>query len=235
MISIIATAVGILLTVIISYYFHRCSHILPKLYYINLRNRKDRQTHILGQLAKVDYPQSQIHRVDAIKHEDGATGCGLSHIKALELAQRTQKNDNDYVIVLEDDFTWIHNKEKTLQLLNHALQRKEWNVILLACNGTWDRNPLNWLCRHNRHTSKVHDCQTTSGYIIKVGYIPNLLKIWKRDMLYRQSSKKYTHETCIDISWKQLQHEDWYITNPKLGVQIESYSDIAKQNVNYHV
>ena len=31
-----------------------------------------------------------IFRIDAIKHDDGATGCGLSHIKALKKAKTTK-------------------------------------------------------------------------------------------------------------------------------------------------
>ena len=218
----------VVLVIIIIYYQYRIQKKLPKLYYINLEHRKDRKTHILRQLKKIDYPQSHIHRIDAIKHDNGATGCGLSHIKALELAQKNHKNKRDYIIILEDDFTWIHDKNQTLKTLTHALNVSDWNVILLACNGTTSG-------ADNKYVRKVNKCQTTSGYIIRIGYIPKLLKIWKKDMLHRQYTKKYIPDTCIDMSWKKIQHEDWYITNPKLGYQMESYSDIENRKVNYHV
>ena len=166
-------------------------------------------------------------RIDAIKHNDGA-GCGLSHIKALELAVCSHENKNDYIIILEDDFTWSHDKEKTLETLNNALNKKTWNVILLAA-------ARGITIKHDKYVSKIKNCQTTSGYIIRIGYIPNLLKIWKKDMLHRESSKEYVHKTCIDQSWKQLQNDDWYITNPKLGFQMGSYSDIEKKYVKYGV
>jgi len=200
---------------------------LPDVYYINLAHREDRNAHILEQLGNIDYPSSRIHRIDAIPHEDGATGCGLSHIKALELAQKDHANDNDFVLVLEDDFTWLHDKRKTLNTLGRAFEHENWNVILLSCNGRTRK--------YNAHLSRVRDCQTTSAYIVRIGYIPNLLEIWKRDMQHRESSKRYEGKTCIDISWKRLQRNQWFLTKPKLGYQIASYSDIEKGQVDYRV
>ena len=37
---------------------------------------------------------------------------------------------------LEDDFKFIHSKEKTLSILEKSLYYPNWNVILLSCNGT---------------------------------------------------------------------------------------------------
>ena len=73
---------------------------------------------------------------------------------------------------------------------------------------------------------------------IKLKYIPILKELWENDMDYRMKNnlnKKQFHETCIDQSWKTLQNDKWYITRPKLGKQIESYSDIENRNVNYNV
>jgi len=39
----------------------------------------------------------------------------------------------------------------------------------------------------------------------------------------------------MDIYWKQLQKTDkWYITNPVLGYQRMSYSDIEKRITDYN-
>ena len=213
-------------------YFTKSSYSylkLPKLYYINLKHRVDRKNHIIKELEKINYPKSQIHRIEAIKHEDGATGCGFSHIKALEMAYKTHNNENDYVIILEDDFTWIQKPNLTLKILQDVLNKKELNVILLAGRGSWENDPK------YKYLSKVYHSQTSSGYIIRIGYIPKLLNLWRKDMSERNTTKKYIHDTCIDQSWKQLQHEDWYITDPKLGYQWSTYSDIEKYHVNYGV
>ncbi len=91
---------------------------------------------------------------------------------------------------------------------------------------------------------KLIRSQTTSGYIIKKSYIPILLKLWKDNAKIRlkynispeKSYKQYTNEnTAIDICWKKLQHDKWFVTKPVLGKQMESYSDIEKTNVNYEL
>ena len=203
------------------------------LYYINLEKRKDRKKHIEEQLKKIDYPKNKINRIDAINNKDGLTGCGLSHIKALK--EGLNQND-EYIIILEDDFEWIHNKEKTLDILKNAVNNKDWNVILLSCNGNSKK--------YNKYLNKVIDCQTASGYIIKKSYIPILLKLWKENINIRlkyninknNSYKQYnSHNTALDICWKKLQNNNWFLTNPILGKQMKSYSDIEKKVVDYKV
>jgi len=206
----------------------------PDLFYINLKHRQDRRKHIEGELKKIDYPTNKITRIDATKHESGGTGCGLSHIKALK---KGLKSPDDYVIILEDDFTWKYDKEKVKSILNKCQNFKEdWNVILLSKNG--------YSKKYNDYLEKVIDSQTASGYIIKKTYIPTLLKLWEKNMNIRlkynisreRSNNGYTdHDTAIDICWKKLQHDKWYVTKPVLGFQMESYSDIENGMVNYEL
>ena len=206
----------------------------PNLYYINLEKRKDRKKHIEEQLKKIDYPKNKINRIDAVYMPGNRTGCSLSHNKALE---EGLKQDDEYIIVLEDDFEWIHNKEKTLNVLKNAVNTKDWNVILLDCRGN------NKIIKHNNYLNKINSCHSRSGYIIKKKYIPILLKLWKDTVNIRikynisktKSYKKYNdHNTAGDQSWKKLHHDKWFLTNPILGKQIESYSDLEKKVINYH-
>lgn len=200
----------------------------PKLYYINLKSREDRKKNLLKQLSIINYPNNKINRIDAIKKKNGTTGCGLSHIKALKQALDENKI-NDCVIVMEDDFEWkIKNPyNKIYNAINSGIN---WNVILLSCNGKTSK--------YSKNLQKVINCQTASGYIIKVKYIPILLKIWERDMDYRLKNtlNRYSNsKTTIDQSWKVLQSDNWYSTNPIIGKQMKSYSDILKQKVDYGV
>ena len=201
----------------------------PELYFINLTERSDRLFKIKNELNKIGYPEEKIIRVDAIKKKDGALGCGLSHIKALEMGLNSM---NDFIIILEDDFNFIYPKEKTLSILRKSIHCPNWNVILLSCNGT-SKPYLPFL-------NKVTDCQTTSGYIVKKKYIPVLLKEWKISMKVREKYKPslnttLSHNSSIDISWKKLQHDNWYLTEPKLGTQYASFSSIQQKYVNYNV
>lgn len=72
--------------------------------YINLAHRTDRKEHILHEIHKICKDTSKIHRIDAIKKEAGALGCGLSHIKTLEFA--IEHPEWNTILVLEDDFTF---------------------------------------------------------------------------------------------------------------------------------
>ncbi len=204
---------------------------LPNVYYINLAQRIDRNKQLLEELKKINYPNEKIIRVDAIFNKLGSTGCGLSHIKALELGLKT-KHDVDYIMVLEDDFSWKYDKKLVRNVLSQIMDNNNWNVILLACNGRTSE--------YNTYLDKVEDCQTASGYIIKIKYIPKLLEIWKKDMEYRKNNNvvegsDLERNTCIDQSWKLLQNENWFITKPILGKQRASYSDIQKGFVDYNV
>lgn len=206
--------------------------LLPKLYYINLAHRPDRKTKLINQLKKIDYPEQNIIRINAILRDMGSTGCGLSHIKTLETALN-QPHHLNYVLILEDDFTWKYGTSFTKYILKGALQSKvDWNVILLACNGK--SSP------YNKYLNRVNNCQTASGYFVKLDYIHKLLEIWKKDMEYREkhpvvkNSRKEIN-TCIDQSWKKLQSDNWFITKPILGIQGYSYSDIEKRYVRYNV
>ena len=210
--------------------YYSSNKIYPNLYYINLKHRTDRKKQLLEQLNKINYPTNKITRIDAVLNDkDGHIGCGLSHIKTLEYIKENSTNMN-YSIILEDDFVWIDYKIVN-QFLNKIYNLKyEWNVILLSCNG----NILNTI-ENNTDFSRIGKCQTASGYIIKHSYIDTLLKVWKHGITKRINNNDTSGETAIDQSWIKLQDESWLVTNPKLGIQGKSYSDIQKGIVDYKI
>lgn len=203
----------------------------PHLFYINLAHRTDRKERLLGELEKVHYPQERIHRINAIRKQNGALGCGLSHIKALEKIQEMNLKE---AIILEDDFVWKVPPDEVLTILHDALDQSYWEICLLACNG--------YVSDPHNHLGKVDVCQTASGYIVRRDYVQPLLDNW-RDTMTRPENID-THEAAdipenhIDQSWKTLQSQDsnvWVATQPLLGIQGESYSDIMQGHVNYQV
>ena len=72
--------------------------------YINLAHRTDRKEHVIHEIHKICADDSKVHRIDAIRTEPGALGCGLSHIKALEYAMMHPEWKT--ILILEDDFTF---------------------------------------------------------------------------------------------------------------------------------
>ena len=82
------------------------------LYYINLQRRPDRNAALLRQLDRVGYDRAHVHRINATAHADGAAGCLLSHVAALEAVVARAAagggggGGRPFALVLEDDVAW---------------------------------------------------------------------------------------------------------------------------------
>lgn len=195
--------------------------------YINLAHRTDRKEHVIHEIHKICADDSKVHRIDAIRTEPGALGCGLSHIKALEYAMAHP--EWKMVLILEDDFTF--HGDDTAALLNSLrslLASPKMEIGLLSYNHSVlryeDTSPS---------IKRVLYSQTTSSYCIRSSYVPTLLQNMREsttDMLTRGK----THENCVDIYWTSLQpHGQWYALFPAIGYQYDNYSDIEKRVTQY--
>ena len=215
--------------------------ILPNIYYINLKERTDRNENILKQFKW--YLKEKLIRVDAIKHNDGATGCGLSHIKALELAL----NDNsklEYSMIVEDDLEFLYSHDEISKYLKNMIKSDVyWNVITLTCFCSPKYNNLCEVSTNFYYLNKVVECNTTTGYLIRKSYIPYLLKAFKDSINWRQKKNIYNDNlsginkyssTCIDQVWKKLQHNNWYSPKIKIATQLLGISDIEGKEINYN-
>ena len=190
--------------------------------YINLEHRTDRNIHILNELHKICIDDSKIHRIDAVKNDNGALGCSLSHIKALEYALA---NDWKTILIVEDDFTFKYDSNEIERNIN-LLFEHNFDVGLLSHGRLKYHNS-------NNEIKKVIYSQTTSSYIIKRDYIYTLLE----NITYSVNdiiSHGLLHENHIDIHWTNLQPiHKWYAVFPAIGCQYANYSDIEKKNVAY--
>ena len=200
---------------------------LDQIYYINLEHRKDRKESIINEIKMIDPELKKTTRINAIKHEKGAIGCGKSHILALEDAE---KNNYQTVMILEDDFLFCAK----LEILNETYQElvnfdKDYNLFLVGKNLAGGKNIT-------RNLIEVHNAQTTSCYIIKNKFIPELRKNFTEAVEGLEKGEKINFY-AIDMYWKKLQGKDKkiYTTMKKLGYQIPGYSDIEKRNVFYRV
>jgi len=200
---------------------------LDHIYYINLEYRKDRKESIVNEIKLIDPELKKTTRINAIKHEKGAVGCGKSHILALEDAE---KNNYEIIMILEDDFLFFSK----IEILNEVYKElvdfdKDYNLFLVGKN----------LQRGKKVTKKlieVHNAQTTSGYIIKNKFIPELKKNFTEAVEGLEKGKKID-DYAIDMYWKKLQGEGKkiYTSSLKLGYQRSGYSDIEKKNVSYGI
>jgi glycosyl transferase family 25 len=197
--------------------------------YINLEYRTDRNEHILREISKICNDSSKIYRIDAIRKEIGALGCGLSHIKALEYALEHPEWKN--ILILEDDFTFKSNDTNSIiSDITYIIKSVTvFDIILLS----FSKYDLKYVDTPFSNIKKMIYSQTTSSYIIRNEYIPKLLSVFKAAMLDMELNGRRV-ENCIDIAWTKLQPSDnWYSTFPALGYQYSSYSDIENMYISY--
>ena len=176
---------------------------IEQIYIINLKHRTDRLEHILEELEKVEIDKNKIQIVEAIyEPELGALGCAKSHIIALE---KFMSSNYKNCLILEDDFTFIKEREYIDQKINYIMDNLNWDVILLAGYILKVKEDI------KNNIAKVIDVQTTSGYIINKNFASSLLnnynesvlelqnihnKVLENNFKYEVEIHKYTYYKC---------------------------------------
>lgn len=160
----------------------------------------------------------------------GALGCSLSHIKALETFLESTHSE---CCILEDDFIFVLGQWQVASLFK-TLLTVPYDVCLLAANVLRSEPTEHAFLR------KVDDAQTTAGYCVSKAYARTLLANFKEGAAKLkegfETDGKKEPRFCLDIFWKSLQPTaKWYVVNPKMGIQRESYSDIEERSVRYGV
>lgn len=187
--------------------------------YINLDHRTDRWEQILAELAPYFRPE-KVTRFSAIRHENGALGCTLSHIAVLEMAKAS---DWKNVLVLEDDAMWTTEGFDEAYATLERLAANPYDVIALSsARVRWYIGSL-----------KLISAQTTAAYMVNSAYYETLLSNFResRDLLTLSNDGP---KHAIDQYWKRLQKRDnWFVVIPSLMKQRPGYSDIEHKVVNY--
>jgi len=201
-----------------------CLKDITNIFYINLEHRRDRKEHVEDQLTLLGL---QGQRFNAIKMENGAVGCSMSHLKIL---QQSLKDRLDHVLIVEDDIEFLDPDLFKTQLDTFLNNRdsKSWDVVLLAGNNMPPYETIDDTC------IKVSRCQTTTGYLVNGHYIGKLMNNVKMGLtnLLREPEKHVQY--AIDKHWFSLQaFDNWFLITPLSVVQKEGYSDIEKKVINY--
>ena len=191
--------------------------------YINLLNRTDRKEHVVNELKKLGI-NDNVERFNAIKLENGALGCSMSHLKCLEIAK---KNNYEYVFICEDDITFLNPTLFTMQLDRFLSTNRQWDVILVAGNNMIPFEQIDNTC------IKVSNCQTTTGYIVKREYYDKLIGNFKEG-IQKLIKEPSVQDYKIDKYWFKLQLDDnWFLITPLSVIQREDYSDIEKKVTDF--
>jgi glycosyl transferase family 25 len=168
-----------------------------------------------------------VQRFNAIKMENGAIGCSMSHLKVL---QQALKLGLSHVLIVEDDIEFL-DSELFRRQLDQFLQKRStslWDVVLIAGNNMPPYQTIDETC------VKVSRCQTTTGYLVNGHYIEKLMNNVKMGLsnLLREPEKHSQY--AIDKYWFGIQGVDnWFLITPLTVVQREDYSDIEKKVINY--
>jgi GR25 family glycosyltransferase involved in LPS biosynthesis len=199
-------------------------------YYINLNHRTDRLNHITSEIKKTNIDESKVHRIEAIYVPDfGAVGCSKSHCIALESFINSPET-NQTCVVLEDDFEFTQSPDIVNDMIDKVFNSsvKDFDVLMLSSNTYSELNT------EFNFVTKILKGQTTSGYVVSRQFAPILLKNYKDgcDLL---SQTRDRSNYSIDMYMQQLQpNSKWMCLSPKIGKQMESYSDIEKCMYNYN-
>jgi glycosyl transferase family 25 len=196
---------------------------ITNIFYINLEHRTDRKEHVETELLKIGLTGQ---RFNAIKMDNGAIGCSMSHLKLL---QDAVKNNLEHILIVEDDITFL-NPTLFINQINKffKLHKNSWDVILFAGNNIPPYQKIDDTC------IKVFRCQTTTGYLVNGHYIKNLLQNVKMGLTHLLNNPLQRNQFAIDKYWFILQSlHKWYLIIPPTVVQQEGYSDIEKRVTNF--
>ena len=199
---------------------HSLNHFIDVIYYINLDERTDRKEQFLAEMDKINFSKNKIIRIAGTKTENGHIGCSLSHIKAVSEFIASGKLN---CIIFEDDFEFtadpIHIKHAFSDFIANHVQ---YDICMLSGNVVEQE-----MSHKYYFLNKILNAQTASGYMLNRNFAETLLENFNAGSSLLSQNPKDHPKYAIDQYWKVLQPKSrWYIFNPKLGKQRNSYSNI---------
>ena len=197
-------------------------------FYINLDERVDRMQHFENMKLRYDFFKN-IERMSAIKNNNGAIGCGISHVNALTKLLEYDGNDNYFMICEDDLFILNRNNYDNFVKDFENMKDKNWDIIVITPHG----DKMQSVTPHHNFY-RIHNNQTTTGYIIKKTFIPILITNFKQSIIgLLKGGNPNTYE--IDQWWKQLQDKyTFYYYKDIYAGQLAGYSNIEHKYVNYN-
>lgn len=202
---------------------------IDKIYFINLDHRKDRLESIIGELNKTNIEKSKITRIPGVYLPTlPCLGCSKSHYNAL-LDFINSDESNQTCAIFEDDFVFSQNQDKVNTLINQVFNElPTFDVVFLSCNLlSWDPTGYDFVAR-------VKKAQTLSGYLVNRRFAKNLLENYRQGIEVLERENRSIYGFTVDTHIQNMQFNTlWYCLLPRIGKQIESYSDIENRNVSY--
>jgi len=196
-----------------------------KAYVINLDSRPDRWSKMQDKFRDAPF---QLERFSAIKHENGLTGCGLSHTTIIQMAK--DKNLPS-VLIMEDDCKPI----------------KEFNNIWPKIKKWLDQNSSSWdifIGGNSYYASTIPSFDISSSSIKPICVINSNIKLYYTKLLclhfyYLNVSGydkflewKNNKKEAIDV-WPNIIKMKIVSSLPFIATQDEDFSNINNSTANY--
>ncbi len=203
--------------------------LLDAIYCINLERRPERWQSFKDAWSPLDIKINKFSAVDAQDlmyeegeyanhshfHNLGSLGCSLSHIQVLERAIYSKQKE---ILILEDDAVPC---EDFVNRFNTAYAELPEDYKFCYIGGSNIEDPE----QVTAHIGLAKNTKSTAGYLIKTEIAPAIIQYVKDNMF----------KAAIDEVYALVQKQiPVHIFTPRLIHQEEGYSDIIKQNVNYH-
>lgn len=204
---------------------------------IHMEHRKDRETKITKNLQKHKIPFS-FHIAQSISHDlislnrfhfakssyeyvKGALGCRDSHQKLIQ--KFYEKNEESYLVVLEDDFHFYPylNIYSILKNMIYKMnqQNENWTILYLTLNLSNRSRSLSTQDFYIKQVPKGEGL-ATAGYIVNRNRYERVLEV-------------IDEIKCeIDVGYAKYLEERYYV-DPYLGYPYETYSDIQHEITHY--
>lgn len=182
-------------------------------FYINLDHRTDRRAEVEKEFEEKGLT---VERFSATQYSPGAIGCNLSHIGVLTTARG---RGYEAVMIFEDDFQFLISKSEWDDLI--AKLPSSYDVVMLSYN-------LVASTPHDDTFHRVHEVQTTSGYIVHSRFYDRLISRWEEGTRLFMANPTMDWVYILDQYWKPLQADsEWFAYKVRIGKQRPSFSDIA--------
>lgn len=191
---------------------------LDRVWFVNLASRRDRLEQFNAEAERLALPR--VERFDAIAHEAGAVGCGLSHVACLKRALETSTGA---VMICEDDVVFELDRARLDALVDAFLDDGTACAVCLAYFVSRSQ-PHDLLFRRG------HEIRTASCYIAKDDVAAELIRIWEPGV----AELAVGRGRAIDKLWFPLQDERVFVV-PILRAarQTAGWSDIERRPVTY--
>ena len=182
-----------------------------KIYYINLDDKTTRNVRLISEVSRMGIPRSKLQRMPGVIDKFQMLGKATAHLNCL--LDFHENNYKNHCLILEDDFVFTHDQEKTHQLLNNFFDHDmHWNVLMFGSTIVKQQpTRLQFL-------SKIDEARTTIGYAVHNYYVPKMIQLYKNSITHLQKCVTAETRFHMDVYWAPLQATDaWYTMIPSIG------------------